>query len=79
MTARAAAAALVTLLCRHCGQAFKTPEIVAVCPLCARSDHPIEIGGELSGNMTAPPMANRPLSTQLRFGDETETEASSRG
>ena len=48
MTARAAVAALVTLLCRHCGQAFKTPEIVAVCPGCARY-WPLTIGGEMSG------------------------------
>ena len=32
-----------------CCQSFETTRIVAVCPLCARSDHPIEVGGELSG------------------------------
>jgi len=39
----------ITLFCRQCCQPFETPRIVAVCPLCARSDHPIEVGGELSG------------------------------
>lgn len=39
----------ITLFCRQCCQSFETTRIVAVCPLCARSDHPIEVGGELSG------------------------------
>ena len=39
----------IALFCRQCCQLFRTPRIVAVCPLCARHGHPIEVGGELSG------------------------------